>query len=103
MGSSAADCPFELRIDWVRVHTWSDEPARTLTVNGGVGSGPYVTGTKVSITAQMPPAGYVFDKWEVSGSATTSDPKNPSTTITMPDADVVFTATYRRLGTGAKD
>ena len=93
----AADCPFELRIDWVRVHTWSDEPARTLTVNGGVGSGPYVTGTKVSITAQMPPAGYVFDKWEVSGSATTSDPKNPSTTITMPDADVVFTATYRPL------
>jgi uncharacterized repeat protein (TIGR02543 family) len=93
----ATDCPFELRVDWVRVHTWSDEPARTLTVNGGVGSGPYVTGTKVSITAQMPPAGYVFDKWEVSGSATTSDPKNPSTTITMPDADVVFTATYRPL------
>ena len=99
----ATDCPFDLRVDWVRVHTWSDEPARTLTVNGGVGSGPYVTGTKVSITALMPPAGYMFDKWEVSGSATTSDPMNPAITITMPDADVVFTATYRRLGAGAED
>ena len=33
----ATDAPFELRVDWLRIHTWSEEPAYTLTVNGGVG------------------------------------------------------------------
>ena len=32
-----ADAPFELRIDWMRVHAWSDEPAYAMTVNGGTG------------------------------------------------------------------
>jgi beta-glucanase (GH16 family) len=35
-----ADAPFELRVDWVRVHTWSDETVHTLTVNGARAAGP---------------------------------------------------------------
>ncbi len=89
------DAPFELRVDWMRVHTWSDEAAYTLTVNGGTGSGPYVSSTKASVTANMPPAGYAFDKWIVQGKATISDAANPTATVTMPAEDATITATYR--------
>ncbi|HEY3324605.1 MAG TPA: chitobiase/beta-hexosaminidase C-terminal domain-containing protein [Planctomycetota bacterium] len=88
------DAPFEFRVDWVRVHTWSEEPAYTLTVNGGIGTGPYVVGTKASITANMPPPGYVFDKWVLSGEANVQDASNPSATVMMPKCDVTVTATY---------
>jgi len=91
-----ADAPFELRVDWMRVHTWSDEPAYTMTVNGGTGSGPYVPGTRASITAHMPPAGYAFDQWVVNGNATVDDPRQPSAILTMPSGDVSVTANYRR-------
>ncbi len=90
----AEDAPFELRVDWMRVHTWSNEAAYTLTVNGGTGSGPYVVGTKAFVTANMPPVGYTFDKWIVQGKATLSDPVNPTATVTMPKSDVTITATY---------
>lgn len=90
----SADAPFELRVDWLRVHTWSDEPAHTLTVNGGAGSGPYVAGTKASVTARMPPAGYAFDRWVIHGGAAVRDAANPSAVLTMPASDVTATATY---------
>jgi len=91
---SAADAPFEFRVDWMRVHTWSNETAYTLTVNGGSGSGPYVVGTQASITANMPPDGYVFDKWMISGDTAIDKPGNASATITMPASDVTVTAAY---------
>ena len=93
---NAADCPFEFRVDWLRVHVWSEDLAYSLTVQGGVGSGPYVRGTKASITAQMPPSDYTFDKWVVHGGGTVDNPGSPSATITMPTSDVTVTATYRR-------
>ena len=77
-----------------RLHTWSDEPAWTLMVNGGAGSGPYVVGAKASSTARMPPAGYVFDRWVIHGEAAVQDIKNPSAVLTMPASDVMATATY---------
>ena len=92
---NAADCPFAFRVDWIRVHVWSEETAYTLTVNGGVGSGPYVAGTKASITAQMAPIGYAFDKWVIQGDAAVDNPSNPSATITVPTSDVTIIATYR--------
>jgi hypothetical protein len=82
-------------VDWIRVHVWSEETAYPLTVNGGVGSGPYVAGTKASITAQMAPVGYAFDKWVIHGDAAVDNPSNPSATITVPTSDVTITATYR--------
>jgi len=33
---SATAFPINYRIDWIRVHTWSNATAYTLTVNGGV-------------------------------------------------------------------
>lgn len=90
------DAPFELRVDWLHMHTWSHEPAYTVTVNAGSGSGPYVVGTPATITAHMPPPGYVFDTWVVNGNTPIADPHNPTTTITMPAADVIMTATYAR-------
>ena len=89
-----ADAPFELRVDWLRVHVWSDEPAYTLAVNGGAGDGPYVAGTKASITARMPPEGYVFDRWVIHGGAAVQDITNPSAVLTMPASAVTATATY---------
>jgi len=92
---SAKDAPFELRVDWLRVHTWSNEAAYTLTVNAGAGSGSYVVGTRASLTANMPPVGYVFDRWITDSNAAVDDPANPTATIVMPASDVTVTATYR--------
>ena len=86
--------PFELRVDWMRIHTWSEKPAYTLSVNAGSGAGPYVAGTRVSINANMPPRGHVFDKWI--GDVAIDDPGNPSTTIMMPAWDATLTAVYRK-------
>jgi hypothetical protein len=77
-------------VDWVRVHTRSAEPAYPVTVNGGIGSGPYVAGTPVSVTAQMPP-----DGWVVDGPAQVDKSHAPSARLTVPAADVVVTAMYR--------
>jgi beta-glucanase (GH16 family) len=88
--------PVEYRVDWIRVHTWSDEPAYTLTVNSGIGSGPYTPGTIASITAKMPAQGETFDRWIVSsGDPDIDDATASSALLTMPASDVTVTATYR--------
>ena len=96
---SATAFPINYRIDWIRVHTWSNETAYTLTVNGGVGSGPYIPGTQASITALMPSAGQMFDKWVViSGGPTIDSMSAASATLTMPAGDASVTATYKTQG-----
>jgi beta-glucanase (GH16 family) len=88
--------PVEYRVDWIRVHTWSTAGAYRLTVNEGVGSGPYVAGTRASITAKMASIGRVFDTWVIdAGNAAVDDPAAPSATLTMPASEVTVTATYR--------
>ena len=67
---------------------------RTLTVNGGTGSGTYVAGTIVSIVAAAAPAGQEFDQW-TGDIATVANVNAASTSITMPGADATVTATYR--------
>jgi hypothetical protein len=105
-GSSGGDWtntafPINFRVDWVRVHVWTNATSYNLTVNGGAGSGPYVAGTKASITAKMPPAaGQVFDTWVINTGNPVIDNLNAtSATMTMPAADVTVTATYRTGGT----
>jgi beta-glucanase (GH16 family) len=96
---SSTTFPINYRIDWIRVHTWSNVAAYTLTVNGGIGSGPYVPGTKASIVALMPPAGQVFDKWVISSGAPAIDSQNAASAIlTMPASDASITATYKSSG-----
>jgi hypothetical protein len=91
--------PVEFRVDWVRVHVWSEGTSRTVTVAGGTGTGAYLEGTRASITANWPPPGQVFDRWvAVSGNPVIDDPSDPSALLTVGTEDVEVRATYRTRG-----
>jgi hypothetical protein len=64
-----------------------------LTVNSGSGDGEYPSSTIVSIDADAPPSGAVFDEW-VGDVSSVADPDLSSTTVTMPSDEVEVTATY---------
>lgn len=70
-----------------------------LTVVNGTdqtGGSPYEAGANVSIEAAAPPAGYVFDKWELtSGEGTFADVSKTGTVFTMGAGDATVTATYK--------
>ncbi|MCP3097659.1 phospholipase [Myxococcus sp. K15C18031901] len=68
-----------------------------LTVNSGSGDGSYASGTQVTITADAPASGYVFDKWT---GATVTSATSATTTLTMPAAATTVTATYKLASTG---
>jgi hypothetical protein len=67
-----------------------------LTVNTGSGSGTYAAGTVVPIAAGPAPSGKTFDKWtgDTGGIANVNA---ASTTITIPAANAVITATYKNI------
>jgi Divergent InlB B-repeat domain len=67
-------------------------PTYGLTVFSGSGSGTYLAGISVNITADAAPAGQMFDKW--TGAAVVDD-TNSSTTLIMPAANTTVTATYK--------
>ena len=68
----------------------------TVTVNKGTGSDSYTAGATVTIKADAPPAGKIFDKWNITG-VTLSYPTDSETTFTMPGNNVTVTATYKDL------
>ena len=72
---------------------------KKLTVRYGSGSGEYIEGEVITITAESPPAGKLFDKW-TGDTAGIADIKGFSTTITIGKYDQSVTATYRDYGTG---
>jgi hypothetical protein len=76
--------------------TYKDAPASvyTLTVINGTGSGNYTTGTPVSVTANTPASGKVFDQW-TSDNGSFADANSAATTFTMPSAAATVTATYK--------
>ena len=67
-------------------------PTYALTVNSGSGSGAYTAGTVVTISANAPPAGQVFDTWS---GATVANAALATTTLTMPAASTSVTALYK--------
>ena len=71
---------------------------RTVTVNGGSGGGTYPAGSRVDVFADPPAAGEVFDRWtgnvEVLGAAAVA-PSIAHSLITVPDAPITLTATYK--------
>ncbi|MCP3060586.1 hypothetical protein LXT21_17525 [Myxococcus sp. K38C18041901] len=69
----------------------------TLTVNAGSGDGQYTSGTQVTITADAPATGYVFDRWT---GATVASATSATTTLSMPAAATTVTATYRQSTSG---
>ena len=71
-------------------------PTYLLTVNSGSGSGTYTVGTQVAITANVPSAGNLFDKW-TGAVSTVASVTSASTTVTMPAANATLTATYKPI------
>jgi uncharacterized repeat protein (TIGR02543 family) len=70
---------------------FSNQPTYALTVLGGQGSGNYVAGAIVTITANNPPAGQSFLDWT---GATVASASSSQTTITMPAAATTVTAIF---------
>jgi hypothetical protein len=70
----------------------------TLTVDNGTGEGTYPVGTKVTVTANSPPAGQEFDHWE-DDIAILDNFTSASTQALIIDRDVTITATYKPLPT----
>ncbi len=70
--------------------------AHNLTVNYGSGTGPYAVETVVPISADTPTSDKTFDKW-TGDTQYIADVNSSSTTVTMPAADVIVTATYKDL------
>ncbi|MGJ8652515.1 MAG: DUF5060 domain-containing protein [Opitutaceae bacterium] len=79
----------------------ADTTPRTLTVINGSGSGSYTADTVVSIVANAPQQGEVFDQWtgDTSGVANAFA---SSTTYTMLAAQATLTATYREPTVGGE-
>jgi uncharacterized protein (DUF1800 family) len=81
--------------------TYKSAPVTTaVTVTGGIGSGSYVPGAAVTITASAAPAGKVFNRWTGDVAALASDVA-ASTVLTVPATPVSLTATYKTPVTGA--
>jgi hypothetical protein len=74
----------------------SDQSLYTLTVISGTGDGEYLESTVVPISADTAPAGKVFDKW-TGDTASVASVSSADTTVTMPAASVLVTATYKNL------
>ncbi len=66
-------------------------PAYALTVNSGSGGGSYTSGAKVNISANAPSPGYQFSAWT---GATVASASSSSTTLVMPAANAIVSATY---------
>jgi len=69
-----------------------------VTVTGGIGSAISRVGDEVTITADAPAAGKYFAGWTIqTGGMTLADPAKPSTTFTMPAAEVGVTANFEDI------
>jgi hypothetical protein len=77
-------------------YTTPNPAAHLLTVNSGSGSGNYVAGNIVTVSASAAPAGKKFDRW-VGDWVILSNPLISTTTATMPSQDVTVTASYADL------
>ena len=73
------------------------EDTYQLTVIGGSGSGRYAPGTSVTVTADAPASGKVFDGWTAVG-VTLADPSASTVTFPMPAGNVTLTAKWRSSG-----
>ena len=71
-----------------------------LTVNGGTGSGSYEAGAQITITANTPAVGKVFDKWTATGGGNFANETAAATTYTMPAGAATVTATYKDAPVG---
>jgi len=73
------------------------EPTYTVTVTSGTGGGDYAEEATVTITANAPESGKVFDKWTTTDGVIFANENNATTTFTMPAKAVTVTATYKDI------
>ena len=66
-----------------------------VTVNKGTGGGEYAENETVTIEADDPAEGKVFDKWTSEDGVVFSNAASPKTTFKMPGKDVTVTASYK--------
>ncbi len=66
-----------------------------LAVNIGTGDGNYTNGAQVVIVADAPEEGQLFDQWIGTGVPYVANIYEPVTTVTMPEANIAVTATYK--------
>ena len=66
----------------------------TLTVNNGSGDGTYLEGTRVTVSADPPPAGQQFSTW-TGDTAILSNRLLSTTSALIPAMNVAITATTR--------
>ena len=64
-----------------------------ITVINGTGTGEYEKDTKVNVTANEPPKGFIFTKW-IGDIEFINDSKQSSTFIIMPDKSITIESTY---------
>jgi Divergent InlB B-repeat domain/Fibronectin type III domain len=81
-------------------YTTPDASAYVLTVNNGSGTGNYIPGTLVTVSASSAPEGQYFDRW-VDDWVILANPWLLTTTATIPYQDVTITASYADLPTYA--
>lgn len=68
----------------------------SVTVNKGTANPvSAVAGTTITITADAPEVGYVFDKWVSTSGVVFADASSETTTFTMIEGNVTVTATYK--------
>ena len=69
-----------------------------VTVNKGTANPiTALAGTTITITADAPEDGYVFDKWVSTDGVVFADANSATTTFTMPEGNVTVTATYKQV------
>ena len=74
--------------------TFKDLPRYALTVENGTGSGEYLAGTIVRITANPPPEGHLFDKW-IGAIDYISDTVEAEVNVEMPAMAITLAAVYK--------
>ena len=74
--------------------TLNSDPVTGGTVSDVTDTGPYLSGTEVSISA-VPNPGYVFSNWAKTSSGTFANANSASTTFTMPAEDAEITANFK--------
>lgn len=80
----------------VVVNAYNAPVLYSVTVNKGTANPvSAVAGTTITITADAPEDGYVFDKWVSTSGVVFADASSETTTFTMIEGNVTVTATYK--------
>ena len=96
-GTTSANASFVMPDGEVTLTAVYGEARYTVTVTGGTGSGRYASGTSVTVTANAPPEGKLFQGWSGAETLRFLSGGKDSNTISfeMPARDVALTAVFK--------